>query len=153
MAVIATVISVTPMGSKTKIEVRFMEGATELETNTYNYGRFAGQMAEKDRIRDRCIELDAQISRQDGVVDTQVDDTFTAGSFPFRSTVEAEIASRIAADQIFRGTILEIDEDRDFAIVSVYLEDPPASTTYVNRQYLAYLDNVAAFQFRQITQQ
>ena len=152
MAVIATVLTVIPVGSKTKIEVQFMEGSTELEKNTYDYGKFAGQMAIKDMIRDRCIELDKQISKQGGVVNTVVSDTFTAGAFTFRATVETEIATRVAAGNIFLGSIQEIDEDRNFAIVNVYLEDPPASGTYKNRLYLAYLDNTAAFQFRQITQ-
>ena len=48
------------------------------------------------------------------------------------------------------GTILEIDEERELAVVSVYMI---VATVLYNRQYLVYSDKDSAFKFEQIVQE
>lgn len=68
----------------------------------------------------------------------------------WRDQVQSGIDSRVASDTIEKGAILECDEERELAIVSVYILD--ASILY-NRQYLVYNDNTTTLQFEQIVQE
>ena len=59
----------------------------------------------------------------------------------FRTTVEAEIATRVAADQIYRGTIREIDESGEWAVVRVFMEDSGPPVVVRETDYFVWKKN------------
>lgn len=69
----------------------------------------------------------------------------------FRQTVKAEIASHEAAGTIKKGTIEYCDEEKELAVVDVYMLD--GSSNLVNRKYLAFMDNTETLDFQRIVQE
>lgn len=77
-----------------------------------------------------------------------IDDSLSTNDF--RDTVETSIANKITAGQIEKGTITEIDEEKERAVVSVYMID---TAILYNRLYLVWNDKDSVLQFQQIVQE
>ena len=153
MAINGKITGVTPTGGGNVYTISFYEETTPgtiIGTDSMSSGGKDGDLAVKKYIIDKCRDFDAEIAELGTAVAIQADDVFAGDTSQWYWTVASGINQKVAAGTIEKGTILEIDEEREFAVVSVYMM---VVTDLVNRQYLVYSDKDSAFQFKQITQE
>jgi len=153
MAINGKITGVTPTGDGNNYTINFYDESTPgtiIGTDSMSSGGEVGDLAVKKYIIDKCRDLDGEIAELGTATAIQQNDVFAGDSSQWYWTVVSGINQKITNGTIEKGTILEIDEERELAVVSVYMI---VATVLYNRQYLVYSDKDSAFKFEQIVQE